>query len=124
MWLLFVPAVCLGAAVRFMVRYTLSILGFWTTRIYAIEQMYIIAQTFFGGTLAPLALLPTPLLFAASLLPFRWMLAFPIELAMGRLSTEEIIGGFIAQIIWLVGAIGTMLVLWRVAVKRYSAVGG
>jgi ABC-2 type transport system permease protein len=97
MWLLFIPAVCLGASVRFMVQYTFALIGFWTTRIYAIEQMYGVAQTFFGGTLAPLALLPAPLLTIASLLPFRWILAFPIELAMGRLSSEEIIGGFIAQ---------------------------
>jgi ABC-type uncharacterized transport system permease subunit len=43
---------------------------------------------------------------------------------MGRLSSEEIIGGFIAQILWLLGATELMLVLWHVGVKRYGAVGG
>jgi ABC-2 type transport system permease protein len=123
-WLLFIPAACLGAAIRFIAQYALEMIGFWTTRLDAIWQMYSISQTFFGGTLAPLALLPAPLLTIASFLPFRWMLSFPIELAMGRLSTQEIIGGFIVQILWLLGVIGLMLVLWRVGVKRYSAVGG
>jgi ABC-2 type transport system permease protein len=123
-WLLFIPAACLGAAIRFIAQYALAMIGFWTTRLDAIWQMYSIAQTFFGGTLAPLALLPTSLLAIASLLPFRWMLSFPIELAMGRLSTEEIIGGFIAQILWIIGLTITMLVGWRIAVKRYGAVGG
>jgi ABC-2 type transport system permease protein len=124
MWLLFVPAAVLGAAVRFIFQYAFSLLGFWTTRINAIEQMYGIAQTFFGGALAPLALLPAPLLTIASVLPFRWILAFPIELAMGRLAIEEIIGGFLAQILWLVGVTPIMLVVWRSAVKHYGAVGG
>lgn len=124
MWLLFVPAACLGAAIRFIAQYALATIGFWTTRLDAIWQMYSISQTFFGGTLAPLALLPAPLLVIASFLPFRWMLAFPIELAMGRLSTDEIIGGFIAQILWIAGLTVTMIIMWRIALKRYGAVGG
>ncbi|MFN8372272.1 MAG: ABC-2 family transporter protein [Anaerolineae bacterium] len=123
-WLLFVPAACLGAAIRFIAQYALAMVGFWTTRLDAIWQMYSISQTFFGGTLAPLALLPAPLLVIASFLPFRWMLAFPIELAMGRLSPDEIGGGFIAQILWIAGLTIVMLVGWRIALKRYGAVGG
>ncbi|NWF68559.1 MAG: ABC-2 family transporter protein [Chloroflexi bacterium] len=124
LWLLFALAACLGAAIRFIAQYALAMIGFWTTRLDAIWQMYSIAQTFFGGTLAPLALLPAPLLFIASLLPFRWILAFPIELAMGRLSSEVILGGFVAQMLWIIGLTLLMIVGWRVAVERYGAVGG
>ncbi len=123
-WLLFIPAACLGAAIRFIAQYALAMVGFWTTRLDAIWQMYSISQTFFGGTLAPLALLPVPLQVIASLLPFRWILAFPIELAMGRLATDEIIGGFIAQLLWIVGTTVVLIAGWRIAVKRYGAVGG
>ena len=35
------------------------------------------------------------------LLPFRWMLFFPVELLLGRLSLQEILIGFGAQIFWL-----------------------
>jgi ABC-2 type transport system permease protein len=124
MWLLFVPAACLGAAVRFIAQYALAMAGFWTTKLDAIWQSYTVLQTFVGGTLAPLALLPLPLQVVAAALPFRWILAFPIELAMGRLSTQEIIGGFIAQVLWLVGLTMVMLMAWRVALKHYGAVGG
>jgi ABC-type uncharacterized transport system permease subunit len=42
---------------------------------------------------------------------------------MGRLSTQEIIGGFIAQVLWLVGLTMVMLMAWRVALKHYGAGG-
>jgi ABC-2 type transport system permease protein len=124
LWLSFILAACFGATIRFIVQYALAYIGFWTTRLDAIWMMYSISQTFFGGTLAPLSLLPAPLLLVASLLPFRWMLAFPIELLMGRLSTEQIIGGFIAQGLWIAGSTVVMIALWQVAVRRYGAVGG
>jgi ABC-2 type transport system permease protein len=124
MWLLFIPATLLGTALRFVLQYAFSLLGFWTTRIAAIEQMYGISQTFFGGILAPLALLPVPLLAIASVLPFRWILAFPIELALGRLSTGEIVGGFVAQLLWIIAVIPLMLIMWRIGVRHYGAVGG
>jgi ABC-type uncharacterized transport system permease subunit len=51
-------------------------------------------------------------------------MAFPVELIMGRLSGAEALGGVIAQIIWISLGLTTGIVIWRVSVKHYSAVGG
>ena len=49
---------------------------------------------------------------------------FPIEALVGILSTERLLGGLAVQAFWIVvGAIFLRLV-WRTAVRRYSAVGG
>jgi ABC-2 type transport system permease protein len=121
--LAFVPAVLLGAAVSFLAGWNLAMAAFWTTRIFAINQLYFVAMFFFSGQVAPLELLPLPAQIIASLLPFRWVLGFPVEMLLGRLSPQQVITGFAAQIGWLVLLLVLLRVIWRSAVRRYSAVG-
>ena len=40
---------------------------------------------------------------------------------MGDFSTDELLGGLAMQALWIV--LGATLVVWRFAVRRYSAVG-
>ena len=122
--LAFVPVLVVAAVVSFMTGWVVAMGAFWTTRTMAINQMYFVAMFFFSGQIAPLSLLPGFIQSIANLLPFRWMLSFPVELLLGWLSPEETISGVVAQLIWL----GVMLLLlrlvWRAAVRRYGAVGG
>lgn len=73
---------------------------------------------------APTALLPGPLRVAAALLPFRYMVGFPVEVLTGQLSGVGLWTGFAFQAAWLGAALALFAVLWRAGVKRYSAVGG
>ena len=117
------PAVLLAAAVRFLTSWTVAMAAFWTTRIDAINGIYFVTELFFSGRLAPLALLPAPLPFIATLLPFRWALAFPVELLMGRLTPQETAVGFLAQVAWLGLSLLLLRVVWRAGVRRYAAFG-
>jgi ABC-2 type transport system permease protein len=59
----------------------------------------------------------------AAWLPFQWMVAFPVELLMGRLSPDEAIHGIGMQLLWIVIGFGVMQLSWTRASKRYAAVG-
>jgi ABC-2 type transport system permease protein len=120
---LFVPALLLAFAVKFVVEWTLALSAFWTTRVSAVNQGYFVAALFLSGQMAPLSLLPYPLQIAASLLPFRWMISFPVELLLGRLDAGQAFVGLAAQGGWL--ALGLLLLrtVWRAGVRVFSAVG-
>ena len=117
------PAVLLAAAVRFLTSWAVAMAAFWTTRIDAINNIYFVTELFFSGRLAPLALLPAPLPFIATLLPFRWALAFPVELVMGRLTPRETIMGLLAQLIWVGLSLVLLRLVWHAGVRRYAAFG-
>ncbi len=119
----FVPALCLAYVVRFLVEWTLALAAFWTTRVSALNQLYFVAFLFLSGQMAPISLLPPPAQVAASLLPFRWMVAFPVELLLGRLTPAQALGGFAAQIVWLGLSLVLVRIVWRAGVRAYSAVG-
>ena len=118
------PALILGFSVRFLFEWSLALAVFWTTRVTAINRTYFSIMIFLSGRVAPIALLPEWLQTTAQALPFYGFIGFPVELALGRLTPEQVVSGFANQIVWLAIALGVIATLWRVAVRRFSAVGG
>ncbi len=121
--LLAVPALMLAGALRYMLQYALATIAFWTTRVEAINQLFFTVDSFLSGRIAPLSLLPGVLGSIALYSPFRGMGAFPVELALGRIPTSEILPGFALQIIWLSIALMLFRMLWASGIRQYSAVG-
>lgn len=120
---LMLPALCLAFLLRFLLEWSLALAAFWTTRVGALNQTYFVAVLFLSGQIAPLSLFPMPVQVVANILPFRWMIGFPVELFLGRLSPAEALVGLGVQAIWLGIALVLVRLLWRVAVRNYSAVG-
>ena len=119
----FLPALLLAFAVRFLLEWTLALAAFWTTRVSAINQVYFIAALFLSGQMAPLSLLPAPLRLAASILPFRWTMSFPVELLLGHVDWNEAIAGLCVQAGWIALCFILLRLVWRAGVRAYSAVG-
>ena len=120
---LFVPALLLAFGLRWLLEYTLALAAFWTTRVTACNEVYHLVFWFLAGMVAPNALLPDWLQAVAAVLPFRWTLAFPIEVLLGRLETAAILQGLLIQCLWLGLAYGLHRLVWAIGVRRYSAVG-
>jgi ABC-2 type transport system permease protein len=118
-----VPALILAFMVRFLLEWTLAQSAFWTTRVSAINQIYFVLVLFLSGQIAPLSLLPAPIQLVATILPFRWMIGFPVELLLGRLTTVQILMGLGAQALWLAIGLALFRIVWRAGVRVYSAVG-
>ncbi len=119
----FVPALVMAFLVRFVVGWTLAQTAFWTTRVNAANQVYFVLVLFLSGQIAPLSLLPLPVQIAAAILPFRWMISFPVELLLGRLTPAQAILGLAAQAVWLMISLTLLRIVWRAGVRVYSAVG-
>jgi ABC-2 type transport system permease protein len=121
--LAFIPALVLAFLVRFLLEWTLALAAFWTTRVNAINQVYFILMLFLAGQIAPLTLFPRWLQILADILPFRWMLGFPVELLLGRLTRLQALEGLAAQAAWVIVSLVLVRLVWRVGVRVYSAVG-
>ena len=120
----FVPVLILAFLMRFYWEWALAMVAFWTTRIDAMNQAYIVTTLFFSGRLAPLDLFPQVVQRVADFLPFRWMLAFPVELLLGRVTPRELLMGLGAQLFWLFAGYLFMQLIYRAGIKRYAAFGG
>jgi ABC-2 type transport system permease protein len=121
--LLFIPAIVLAFLVRFLVEWALAQAAFWTTRVSAINQVYFVLLLFLSGQIAPLTLFARPIQILAAILPFRWMIGFPVELILGRLTMMEAVTGLLAQAAWLLLSLGLVRLVWRAGIRIYTAVG-
>jgi ABC-2 type transport system permease protein len=120
---LFIPALILAFAVRFLFEWTLALSAFWTTRVGAVNQTYFIIMLFLSGQFAPLSLLPLPVRILADVLPFKWLISYPIDLISGRLTLNEAFIGLGAQAAWLIVSYILLRIVWRTGLKIYAAVG-
>ncbi len=120
---LFIPALLLAFLVRFIIEWTLALSAFWTTRVSAINQTYFVLLLFLSGQIAPLTLLPHPIQVLGNILPFYWVIGFPVELLLGQVTLVGAMTGLAAQAAWLVAGLVLVRIVWRAGVRVYSAVG-
>jgi ABC-2 type transport system permease protein len=90
----------------------------------AIYEVWLGLFAVLSGYLVPLELLPRSLAAVARVLPFRYMLGFPVELLTGALPARAALGDLAVQwalalaLCWMAGAV------WRAGARRYQAFGG
>lgn len=120
---LFIPSLFLAFLIRFLVEWSLAQSAFWTTRVGALNQVYFVLMLFLSGQIAPLSLFPRPIQVLAYILPFRWMIGFPVELILGRLTFTEALIGLGVQVVWVGISLVLWRVVWRAGIRIYSAVG-
>jgi len=101
----------------------LGLVTFWTTRVGALFSLYIVLELLLSGRLVPLTIMPEWAQTLAWLLPFRWTFYFPIEALVGDLSNQELLAGLAMQLFWIFVGIGIFSLVWRYAIRRYTAVG-
>jgi ABC-2 type transport system permease protein len=121
--LLAIPAMLLGFIVGFLLSAAITSLAFWTTRVYSIHEFYYAMILLFSGQFVPLTLMPKLIQDVAQYLPFQLLIYFPIQLILGKLSTAQIIQGYLLGAVWLLVAVSVFTWIWRNGVKRFSAVG-
>jgi ABC-2 type transport system permease protein len=120
---LFLLAIAGAWLIRFNMHYSLGLVAFWTDQATSFEGLLFTIYMVFGGALFPISLLPPAAQDIIALTPFPYMIGFPVDIMLGKLSAVELLRGFGMQLLWTVVFIGTRQLAWRRGLKRYSAVG-
>lgn len=121
--ILLLPTLTMALLMSFLINFLIGIAAFWLDEAKAIDDLFDLIIYFFSGYLFPLSLLPMLVGEIAKFLPFRYILSFPIEIALNQLSREDLVIGFALQIMWLVIIFAVFRLVWSAGIKKYSAVG-
>ena len=120
--LLAATATALAFWVNFLVQSLIAVLCFWSERASALERLHTLAMLFLSGLMAPLEVFPPSVRQVASWTPFPWIIHFPARLLAG--AEVDVVGGFAALGVWLALLLPLTLLLWRLGVRHYAAMGG
>lgn len=121
--LLTLPALAIGFITRFLLSSCITLIAFWTTRVWSIWQFTEATSSLLNGAFVPLALMPLWVQTLAQILPFQLGLSFPVLLLLNKLTPEQILLNFVLGIFWTLALLGLFLFMWKRAIKQYSAVG-
>ncbi|AFZ26043.1 ABC-type uncharacterized transport system, permease component [Cylindrospermum stagnale PCC 7417] len=119
--LLFILAVVLAFALRFIIQYTFALFAFWTERASALENLWMLFYLFLSGLIAPLDVFPEAVRTIVMFTPFPYLLDFPASILVGL--PVDITRGFLAIVGWILVFLGANRLLWRAGLKQYSGMG-
>lgn len=116
-------SVCIAIFINYCINVLLGFMGFWTPEVWAPRFIYFIIQNFFTGFLFPLDILPSGVTYGLSLLPFPYLLYFPLKIYLGQLSAFEILMGFTVSLLWCMGLFYLVHIFWLKGLRTYGAEG-
>jgi ABC-2 type transport system permease protein len=119
------PITVLGAwLITFLAMSIIGTLAFYIEQAGSVFEIWLGLFGVFSGYLVPLELYPPWVTSLARALPFRYMLAFPVEMMIGMLGRERALFDLGVQwslvAVLAAGATGA----WRLGLRRFAAYGG
>ena len=109
--------------IEFLVQAIIGSFAFWISHGEAIADVWFWTRSLLSGWIIPLAMFPAALQSLLIYLPFRYCLAFPIEIVLGGLTPDQIAQGLVIQFTWVGVFFALFQVVWRRGLKSYGAVG-
>lgn len=123
-WLLFALSVALSSLLFFFLEFMVASMAFWTSESGGPLFFFELCLQFAAGTFFPLDVLPKGLRAALELTPFPYMVFFPINVYLERVSLAEAARLIGIQLVWLGFFVWAALALWRRGLDSYAAEGG
>lgn len=122
--LLSLLAVGLGIILYFYISFLLSSIAFWMPEsVWPPRFVFQIILEFFAGGLFPLDILPAGVYSALKILPFPYLLFFPLDIYLGKLSFSAIFVGLGISFLWIIIVSQIVQYVFRAGVKNYAAWG-
>jgi ABC-2 type transport system permease protein len=115
----------LGAfLLQFFTLTTIGALAFFWESSMAVFDLWLGLYTVLSGYVMPLALFPERYRRIIDFLPFRQMLAFPVENILGTISPSRALFDLGLQWAWVAFLVALSHYVFRLGLKRFSAYGG
>jgi ABC-2 type transport system permease protein len=121
---LFPVAVMGGWLITFLAMSIVGALSFYLESATSIFEIWLGLFGIFSGYLVPLELFPPWVTALARALPFRYMLAFPVEMVIGLQGRTRALTELGIQWAFVVGLALAAAGVWRLGLRRFAAFGG
>jgi ABC-2 type transport system permease protein len=112
-----------GVLIYFLINLLIGTLGFWSSEVWAPRFILFTTLTFFSGGIFPLDILPKQLYQIFQLLPFTYLLFFPLKIYLGQLTSMQIIQGISISFGWILFLFFVVQFFWRRGLRVYTAQG-
>ena len=121
--LLFFLSLFLAVILYFFISLNLGFIGFWSTEVWAPRFLFMVLVWLLAGDYFPLDVLPVGLYKTLRLLPFPYLVYFPVKVLLGKVSLVEGVEFLFVLFLWTgIFYVFTKFV-WQKGLKVYTAQG-
>lgn len=122
-FLLFSVSWLFAGLILFLIDINIGLSAFWLDDISSIDELIDVLYGVFAGIVMPLTIYPQILQNLIIFLPFKYTVAFPIEIILGQVKGPQLLFQFLIELVWLVGLFVVYKILWREGTKKYQSYG-
>jgi len=122
--LLAIPVIILALILNILMSCTISLISFWITEAWAAFMILDLFINISGGGVFPLDIFGDKVLAVMNVLPFEYLIYFPINVIERKTSIPATLEGMAIQGIWILVLLVCIKAGWKVGIKKYVAVGG
>ncbi|MBV6458532.1 MAG: hypothetical protein HONBIEJF_01663 [Fimbriimonadaceae bacterium] len=119
----FFLSIILAHTLSFLCAYCMSLVTLWTTEFFSIFRLYYFPEAFLSGRMLPLDTLPAWARGIADWMPFKYTIAFPMDVLMDRITPQGLQQGLGIQLAWCVGLYFLGDLLLHRGMRHYSGAG-
>ncbi|MBU0975783.1 MAG: ABC-2 family transporter protein [Patescibacteria group bacterium] len=119
----FVIVVAFSSVLNFNIFFTIGLAAFWTKEATGLQAVIRNSTRLFTGELMPVDLFPQVIQKITVLLPFQYILFFPIKILLSDVSLKTFTDALLVIIIWNIFFCVINFLLWKFGLKQYEAVG-
>jgi ABC-2 type transport system permease protein len=120
---LFIPSLIMSYLISFFLSMIVGLLAFFITETNGLENLLEAVTELFSGKIVPLTFFPSTILTFIRFLPFGYIVYFPSQILTGKVSENNLVSGFFIQFTWVVILYLVTKLVWKLGVKKFSAVG-
>jgi ABC-2 type transport system permease protein len=123
--LIFLVFMVLAIILFFFLLFVVEMATFWMPENgWAAQFLFVgIVAEFFSGGVFPLDIFPKLFQTVLGYLPFGYLLYFPAQVYLGKLSTQTIQRGLVIEVMWIVIFYVIAQKMWRRGLKNYASEG-
>lgn len=123
--LIFVLSIVVAILIYFLLLFLVSSVPFWAPELgwgsHFLITIIIIEA--FSGSLFPINILPSAFQSVLMATPFPYLIYFPIQVYLGNIAGQALLGGLIVSIAWVGILWFTMNFVWQRGLKVYESIG-
>lgn len=123
-WGLFLLSALLSYALLTQIKFMLGLSAFWIVEPGGFLELWHTLLAVLGGRLLPLGELPAWVQSVAHYTPFASLYSFPTAIFLGTLPPDQLIPGFLTQILWIAVLSWAVRAVWQRGLLAYEAYGG
>ncbi len=120
----FLGAMAVGISLQFLLFYCLSAAAFWIGECGGVFTAIGVISSIISGAVFPLDVFGPEMLIISRYLPFYYIVYFPSNVLIGRVSAVEFWQGLAVMAVWFAVLMASKHVIWKNGMKRYIAAGG